>query len=185
MPTIPNDQKFHTLSASTPTEESGSAQTNSGWEIYTMADIVSTVGGGGGGGGATEGVDVSFIVRENAYSSIGDHEGTVLTIGTVASLAQVHYWDGSSWSLANAGAVGTASGLLCLGTAANGDALVEGIMKLGSAPGAAGDVLYLNTSNGTLTATAPTVSTQIVRVCGYNLGSNRVYFNPSKDWLEI
>lgn len=183
MAQIPLGQKFHTLNANTPTQERGSAQADGLREIYTMQDIVDTAGGGGGG--ATEGVDVSFIVREDAYGSIGDHEGTVLTIGPVAALAQVHYWDGTGWSFANAGAAGTASGLLCLGTAANGDALVEGIMQFGVAPGSAGDVLYLDTTNGTLTATAPSVSGNIVRVCGYNLGGNRVYFNPSQDWLEI
>ncbi len=147
-----------------------------------MQDIVDTAGGGGG---STTGEDLSLVVRDAAYGSIGDHEGTVLTIGVVAALAQVHYWDGAAWSLANASAVGTASGLLCMGTAANGDALVDGIMQLGAAPGAAGNILYLNISNGTLTAVAPTGSGEIVRVCGYNLGGNRVYFNPSKDWLEI
>lgn len=136
-------------------------------------------------GGATEGIDVSIAIRDAAYSSIGDHEGTVLTIGPVGALAQVHYWDGSGWVLANASAAATASGLLCLGTAAAGDALVEGIMQLGAAPGNAGDVLYLDTTNGQLTATAPSASGNIVRVCGYNLGGNRVYFDPSKDWLEI
>ena len=136
-------------------------------------------------GGSTTGIDLSLVVRDAAYGSIGDHEGTVLTIGVVPALAQVHYWGGASWSLANASAVGTASGLLCMGTAANGDALVDGIMQLGAVPGAAGDVLYLNNSNGTLTAVAPAGIGEIVRVCGYNLGGNRVYFNPSKDFIEI
>ena len=136
-------------------------------------------------GGATAGVDIELALRDSAYSSIGDHEGTVLTIGPVGALAQVHYWDGTGWVLANASAATSADGLLCLGTAAAGDALVEGIMQLGSAPGSAGDVLYLDTTNGLLTATAPSASGNIVRVCGYNLGSNRVYFDPSKDWLEI
>ena len=139
----------------------------------------------GSAGGSTTGIDLSLVVRDAAYGSIGDHEGTVLIIGVVAALAQVHYWDGAAWSLANASAAGTASGLLCMGTAANGDALVDGIMQLGAAPGAAGNILYLNISNGTLTAVAPTGSGEIVRVCGYNLGGNRVYFNPSKDWLEL
>ena len=131
------------------------------------------------------GIDTGFITRDAAYSSIGDHEGTVLTIGPVGALAQVHYWDGTAWVLANASAAATASGFLCLGTAAAGDALVNGIMQLGTAPGSAGDVLYLDTTNGQLTATAPSTSGDIVRVLGYNLGGNRVYFDPSKDWLEI
>ena len=131
------------------------------------------------------GVDIGLVTRTEAYSSLGDHEGTVLTIGAVGAVGQVHYWDGTGWVLANAGAVATADGLLCLGTAAAGDALVNGIMQLGAAPGSAGDVLYLDTTNGLLTATAPSTSGAVVRVLGYNLGGNRVYFDPSKDWLEI
>lgn len=138
------------------------------------------------GSGETEGVDVSFVVRDTAYGSAGDHEGTVLTIGAVGALAQAHYWDGTGWVLANAGAVATADGLLCLGTSAAGDALVEGIMQLGTAPGSAGDVLYLDTTNGLLTNDVSGFTTgQIVRVCGYNLGSNRVYFKPSSDFIEV
>ena len=183
MAIIPSGQKFHTVPGNVETADRGSARSNADRDIYTMQDIIDTTGGGGGG--ATEGIDVSFIVREDPYSSIGDHEGTVLTIGAVGALGQAHYWDGSGWVLANAGAASTATGLLCLGTSAAGDALVEGIMQLGTAPGSAGDVLYLDTTNGLLTATAPSTSGAIVRVCGYNLGSDRVYFNPSKDWLEI
>jgi len=154
--------------------------------ITDDGDSTITIDSTGGGGGATEGVDVSFIVREDPYGSIGDHEGTVLTIGPVGALAQVHYWDGTGWVLANASAEATASGLLCLGTAANGDALVEGIMQLGSAPGSAGDVLYLDTTPGLLTNDVSAFTQgQIVRVMGYNLGGNRVYFNPSPDWIEL
>jgi hypothetical protein len=152
----------------------GQVLTTNGTDAATWEDAPSPIG-----------IDTGFITRDAAYSSIGDHEGTVLTIAPVGALAQVHYWDGSGWVLANASAAATASGLLCLGTAAAGDALVNGIMQLGVAPGSAGDVVYLDTTNGTLTATAPTGSGEIVRVVGYNLGSNRIYFDPSKDWLEI
>lgn len=182
MPIIPSGQKFHTVPAEVDTNDKGSARSNADRDIYTMQDIIDTTGGGGG---ATEGIDVSFIVREDPYSSVGDHEGTVLTLAAVGALGQVHYWDGTGWVLANAGAVSTATGLLCLGTAAAGDALVEGIMQLGTVPGNAGDVLYLDTTNGTLTATAPGTSGNIVRVMGYNLGGNRVYFNPSADFFEV
>ena len=109
-----------------------------------------------------------------------------LPLAAVGALGQAHYWDGTGWVLANAGAVATADGLLCLGTDAAGDALVEGIMQLGSVPGSAGDVLYLSTTNGLLTNDVSGFTTgQIVRVCGYNLGSNRVYFKPSVDFIEV
>ena len=182
MATIPSDQKFHTLNANTPTKDRGSSQTDGLREIYTMQDIIDTAGGGGG----TAGIDLSLIVRETAYGSIGDHEGTVLTIGPVSALAQVHRWDGTGWTLANGSSVANSIGLLCLGTAASGDALVKGIMQLGAVPGSAGDVLYMSTTNGLLTNDISGFTQgQVVRVCGYNLGSNKVYFNPSPDWIEI
>ena len=183
MAIIPSGQKFHTVPAGVETADRGSARSNADRDIYTMQDILDTTASGGGG---AIGEDVSFVVREDPYSSIGDHEGTVLTLGAVGALGQAHYWDGTGWVLANAGAVATADGLLCLGTDAAGDALVEGIMQLGSVPGSAGDVLYLSTTNGLLTNDVSGFTTgQIVRVCGYNLGSNRVYFKPSVDFIEV
>ena len=47
MPQIPVDQKLHTLNANTPTKERGSAQVDGLREIYTMQDIIDSVGGGG------------------------------------------------------------------------------------------------------------------------------------------
>ena len=104
-----------------------------------------------------------------------------LTVGTV------YYWNGTEWADANAGAVATADGLMGISTATDvaPDVLVSGIIQLASVPGAVGDPLYLDTTNGLLTATAPTGSGQIVRVMGYKLDANRVYFNPSQDWFEI
>jgi hypothetical protein len=52
-------------------------------------------------------------------------------------------------------------------------------------PGAAGDVLYVSPTAGQLTFTQPTGSTQYVRVAGYCLADNKVFFSPSQDWIEI
>ena len=139
-------------------------------------------------GGSTTGEDLSLNVRSSAYAGTGDHEGTVLSIGTASlTVGTVYYWNGTEWADANAGAVATADGLMGVATDTGvaPDVLVSGIIQLGSVPGAVGDVLYLDTADGLLTATAPTGSTQIVRVMGYKLDTNRVYFNPSQDWLEI
>ena len=185
MPIIPVDQKFHTLNASTPTKDRGSAQTDSLREIYTMQDIIDSVGGGGG---QTEGEDLSLIVRSTPYSGTGDHEGTVLSIGTLGLTAgTVYMWDGSQWGTANASSVATASGLLGISTDTGSapNVLVSGIIQLASVPGSVGAPLYLDTTNGGLSASAPTGFTQIVRVLGYKLSSDKIYFDPSKDWLEI
>jgi len=47
MSTIPSGQKFHTVASNINTVERGSALSNAGREIYTMQDIIDTVGGGG------------------------------------------------------------------------------------------------------------------------------------------
>jgi len=142
------------------------------------------------GGGSTDGIDLSLIVRENPYTTAGDHEGTVLSIGTLGlTLGTVYLWNGSDWGAANAGAVATADGLMGVATATGvaPDVLVSGIIQLASVPGSAGEVLYLDTTtNGTLTNDVSAFTQgQIVRVMGYNLGGNRIYFNPSPDWIEL
>ena len=47
MAIIPTGQKFHTLTSSTVTSDLGSARANSGREVYTMQDIIDTVGDDG------------------------------------------------------------------------------------------------------------------------------------------
>ena len=155
----------------------GQVLTTNGTDAATWEDAPSPVG-----------IDLALNTRSNPYSAAGDHEGTVLSIGTLGlTVGTVYYWDGSEWADANAGAVATADGLMGVSTATGvaPDVLVSGIIQLSSVPGSAGDVLYLDTTNGTLTATAPSGSGEIVRVMGYNLDGSRIYFNPSQDWLEI
>ena len=48
MPDIPLDQKFHTVADEVVTINRGSAVANSNRTIFTMADIISTVGAGAG-----------------------------------------------------------------------------------------------------------------------------------------
>lgn len=154
----------------------GQVLTTNGTSAATWEDAPSPVG-----------VDLALNTRDTAYAATGDHEGTVLSIGSTALTAgTVYMWDGTQWNTANAGAVATADGLMGVATAtATGpDVLVSGIIYM-SATGSVGDPLYLDTTTGALNATAPSASGEIVRVMGYKLDANRVYFNPSNDWLEI
>jgi hypothetical protein len=170
MAIIPSNQKFHTLNADTPTVERGSAQADGLREIYTMQDIIDSVGGGGGG--ATEGEKIDFTVRDAAYAATGDHEGTDLKIGGAASVAAgtVYYWNGD-WAAADNTAVGTSTGMIAVatdtGTAVN-------MMKL-----------YVGTS-GALTITPPTGTGEVVRVAGYTIDTaGLIYFDPSADWIVL
>lgn len=154
------------------------------WQVVFQPNRLS----GGGGGGSTTGEDLSLNVRSNPYSAAGDHEGTVLSIGTLGlTVGTVYYWNGTEWADANAGVAATADGLMGIATVSGvaPDVLVSGIIQLASVPGAVGDPLYLDTTNGLLAATAPSGNGNIVRVMGHKLDTNRVYFNPSADFFEI
>lgn len=139
------------------------------------------------GGGSTDGIDVSFIVRDTAYANIGDHEGTVLNNNTNRTGAgSIAYWTGTQYNYTDASAAGTATGLLVMITANTvAPVLTKGVIQF-NGPGSAGDVLYLNTTQGGMTNDISAFTTgQVVRVIGYNMGGGKVYFDPSNDWIEI
>jgi hypothetical protein len=49
-----------------------------------------------------------------------------------------------------------------------------------------GGELYLLAANtGEMTQTAPSGTGDIVRVVGYAISADLIYFNPSQDWIEI
>lgn len=156
----------------------GQVLTTNGTDAATWEDAPSPIG-----------IDLALVTRDSAYSTAGDHEGTVLSIGTLGlTVGTVYMWDSTGeWGTANATTSATATGLMGIATATavGPDVLTDGIIQLASVPGSTGDPLYLDTTNGLLTATAPTASGNVVRILGYNLGGNRVHFNGSHDWLEI
>jgi hypothetical protein len=49
-----------------------------------------------------------------------------------------------------------------------------------------GGELYLSsTTAGAMTQTQPSGSGDIVRVVGYAISADLIYFNPSQDWIEL
>ena len=101
----------------------------------------------------------------------------------------VVYSGASSWAYANATSAGAASyGFMGVTkTTSTGDGLVtRGIVYLSQDPGGSvGDIVYLSTTNGRLTTTAPSADGNVVRVMGHKVGTNLVYFNPSTNWVEL
>ena len=110
---------------------------------------------------------------------------------TIAAGQLVHYNSSNNWELADADAAATSDGLL--GVALGADASVNGVLLRGMVtidhdPGAIGDVLFLSTTAGDCSATAPSGDGDIVRVIGYqvNHASNgEIWFCPDGTYVEI
>jgi hypothetical protein len=69
MAQIPSGQKFHTVPSNVQTVERGSALANSQREIFTMQDIIDTVGGGGGTNYTVVPADGTPIENGSAFKS--------------------------------------------------------------------------------------------------------------------
>jgi predicted RecA/RadA family phage recombinase len=103
---------------------------------------------------------------------------------------KLYYLDSSQeWEETDADAVASSKGML--GIATDDDAarfLVKGFARATAYGGfTTGDVLYLSTTAGTVTNTAPTAAGDVVRIVGYvsNASVREIYFDPSKEWIEL
>jgi len=65
--------------------------------------------------------------------------------------------------------------------------LLRGMVTLDHDAGAVGDVLFLSTTAGDATATAPSGNNNIVRVIGYCLhaSAGNIWFNPDNTFVEV
>ena len=120
-----------------------------------------------------------------------DFYGEALSIGGVGAptAGNCYYYNSSSgWTLTNAVTVGNVKGLLGIATSGAGfnrGMLIRGYYQNTSWTFAPGRVLYLSTTAGGITDTQPNSSGNGVRIVGFALSSQEIYFNPSNDWIEL
>ena len=139
--------------------------------------------------GNVDGTELEIQTQTTAVDAAGEAEGTVVKFGTGTLVAgQVYTHASGAWIAVDADASTTTEGLLgmALGTSPTTHGLlVHGVGYLSHDPGAAGDVLYVHTSPGELSATQPSTAGDFVRVAGYCLADNKVFFSPSQDFIEV
>ena len=63
--------------------------------------------------------------------------------------------------------------------------LLQGLFRKASHGFSAGAPLYVGETNGTFTTTAPSSQNDYVRIVGYVIDSNTIYFNPSGTWVQV
>jgi hypothetical protein len=101
-----------------------------------------------------------------------------------------YVYTSSGWTAVDADVEAKTYGLfgVALGTSSATDGLlVRGIRASNTAYGGftAGQLLYISTTEGEITATAPSAPGDFVRIIGYALGSNYIFIDPAQDYIEI
>ena len=123
----------------------------------------------------------------------GNADGDIVYFGATTSMdtGKIYYFNSSgNWALADADAESTAKGMLGVALGAASDTngvLIRGMVTLDTDPGTIGDTLFLSTTAGVATSTAPSGNGDIVRVIGYCLDSTngQIYFNPDGTFVEV
>ena len=121
------------------------------------------------------------------------YQGDIVKFGTGSTQAGklCYYKSDGTWAATDADAVATSGGVLlgiALGTDPDVDGvLIRGMFTLDHDPGTIADELYVSTTLGSITGTAPSAAGDIVRVIGYCLDSanGQIWFNPSNDFIVL
>lgn len=92
------------------------------------------------------------------------------------------YYTGTEWDEANATSEATSSKILGIAIG-NNQILLHGYWKTTGL--VAGNIYYVSTTEGQITNTAPSTSTNIVRVIGYAMSTTKLYLFIDNTWVEI
>jgi hypothetical protein len=123
----------------------------------------------------------------------GDWYGEALQIGDQGSgilTGSTYYLSSSNtWLLTDADAASSSRNLIAIATTGAGfnrGMLIRGYYRNTAWSFTVGAPVYLATSPaGGLTSTQPTATADIVRVVGYAIATDEIYFNPSQEWIEL
>ena len=126
---------------------------------------------------------------EVSTTTDGNGNGDFIKLGSTSTTAgKIYYYNSSgNWVETNADAASSSTGLIAVAMSNNSNKgmMLKGMVTLDHDPGTVGDVLYLSTTAGEATSTAPSATGDVVRVIGYCLNSTngQIYFDPSKDHI--
>lgn len=135
---------------------------------------------------------IDYVIEPASDDTYEGEATNDLNAGDTIAQWDLVYLDSSSgrWEFADADAA-TTSGqvLLAMATAAGTDGnpmnvIFRGIVRNdGWTWTAGGKPLYVSTTPGGLTETAPSGADDVIRVAGYTLSDDAIYFNPENDWI--
>ena len=139
-------------------------------------------------------VDLEIESKKNKTTqptSDNEFNGEIVYFGTSGTFAAgdvVTLNTSGQWVKADASAEATAYGLMgiALGTSASSNGiLINGYARVSAFSGfTTGVPLFLSETAGDVTSTAPTATNTIVRVLGYKVDTNTVFFKPDNSWIK-
>jgi len=139
-------------------------------------------------------------VHEIKIDAIPDTDATAngftfndLSAGQTLAMGDLVYLNGSAqWVDVDASASATAGPVMLAcaleaGTASNPVKVTAGpaVIRNDAWAWTVGGILYVSETAGEFTQTAPTTSNAIVRVVGYALSADVIYFDPDKTWVTV
>lgn len=137
--------------------------------------------------------DLSEMAQEPAADDTGKGLSILATVDANATGigAAMHLAADGHWEEADASVTGTTpcTGLaLTAGTGANKEILLLGLVRNDgwtwtTGPGIAG-LIYLSTTTGALTQTAPSADGEMIQVVGFAVTDDVMFFNPQMHWIE-
>ena len=160
---------------------------------FISASAAGAIQISGSGRGQLE-VDYRYFDTGSSHlTSVGGSMGDIVKFGQTSGLTagDIYMLTGSgTWHQVDAdlGGLSTGSLAVALGSSApDSGMLLRGLVKLDNDPAAnIGAPVYVSTTAGHAQVTAPSTSTEFVRVVGYQMsGSGQIYFNPDNTWVKV
>ena len=137
---------------------------------------------------------VTFEIPGN---TTGAFQGDVVYFGNTSGMTTgaIYMYTGATnqWVAADATAVADSDGLLAVALGGSSDTngmLLRGMVVLDMAAGSTGDVVFLSTTPGDVTTTAPSGNNNVVRILGYTIVvangvGAKIWFNPDNTFVEV
>jgi hypothetical protein len=135
--------------------------------------------------GLSSGIDYNIGAPVSGTNARGERVSMYSTTGMTAGDLYVASDFAADWTPANNTDDDTKNMIVvAIGASSSTDkVLLRGIFRKASHGFTTGQPLYVGSSNGQFTATVPTSG--YVRVVGYAVNSNEIYFCPDNTWVEI
>jgi hypothetical protein len=154
---------------------------------YTTAAGMSWAEGGGSSPASSSGTLALIAALDTDHTYSGLYTTMSVSTNTVGFGAALRTSSSGTWVLACASSSGTVPcGALALSAGTgNLPVMIQGFVRDDSWNWTIGNSIYISTTSGTLTQTAPSVTGQIVQIIGVAMQTNEIFFNPNYITVEI